>query len=181
MYNEWRAAEGRYPWETNPNPKVKTAKYGWLYMPSKSPGGHGRGTAVDINQDQLDWLEKNGLLDEYNLRRHYPIADDPVHIMPKARMGGIFQGGDWIDMHGTEAKIPFNGAIPIELKQSGNMNDFSNIRSTITKPKINTTSEPVRPKSDELATVLLDKIDTLTRKISESNSIYSDIKLYMSN
>jgi hypothetical protein len=181
MYNEWRAAGGRYPHETNPNPKVKTSKYGWLYMPAKSPGGHGRGTAVDINQDQLDWLEKNGLLDEYNLRRHYPIADDPVHVMPKARMGGIFQGGDWIDMHGTEAKIPFNGAIPIELKQSGNMNDFSNIRSTITKPNIRTPSAPVKPKSDELATVLLDKIDTLTRKISESNSIYSDIKLYMSN
>ena len=181
MYNEWRAAGGRYPNETNPNPKVKTSKYGWLYMPSKSPGGHGRGTAVDINQDQLDYLEKNGLLDEYNLRRHYPIADDPVHIMPKAKMGGIFKGGDWIDMHGTEAKIPFNGSIPIELKQSGNMNDFSNIRSTITKPKINTPSAPAKPKSDELATVLLDKIDSLTRKISESNSIYSDIKLYMSN
>jgi hypothetical protein len=181
MYNEWRAAGGRYPNETNPNPKVKTSKYGWLYMPSKSPGGHGRGTAVDINQDQLDWLEKNGLLDEYNLRRHYPIADDPVHIMPKAKMGGIFQGGDWMDLHGTEAILPFNGTIPIELKQSGNMNDFSNVRSTITKPKINTPTAPAKPKSDELATVLLDKIDSLTRKISESNSIYSDIKLYMSN
>jgi hypothetical protein len=181
MYNAWRDAKGRYPWETNPNPKVKTAKYGWLYMPSKSPGGHGRGTAVDINKDQLDWLEKNGLLDEYNLRRHYPIADDPVHIMPKAKMGGIFKGGDWMDLHGTEAILPFNGTIPIELKQSGNMNDFSNVRSTITKPKINTPTASAKPKSDELAVVLLDKIDSLTRKISESNSIYSDIKLYMSN
>jgi hypothetical protein len=101
--------------------------------------------------------------------------------MPKAKMGGIFKGGDWMDLHGTEAILPFNGTIPIELKQSGNMNDFSNVRSTITKPKINTPSAPVKPKSDELATVLLDKIDSLTRKISESNSIYSDIKLYMSN
>jgi hypothetical protein len=181
MYNEWRAAGGRYPNETNPNPKVYTQKYGWLYIPSKTPGGHGSGSAVDINKDQLDWLERNGYLDDFGLRRHYPIENDPVHVMPKAKDGGIF-GGDWLEMHGKEAKIPLNGnTIPIELKQSGNMNDFSNMRGSITKPKINSSSTPQRPKSNELAEVLLDKIDSLNRKILESNSIYSDIKLYMSN
>jgi len=71
--------------------------------------------------------------------------------------------------------------IPIELKQSGGMNDFSNMRGSITKPKIYSPNAPVKSKSDEFAGVLLEKIDDLNRKISESNSIYSDIKLYISN
>jgi len=181
MYNEWRAAGGRYPWETNPNPKAQTKKYGWLYMPSKSPGGHGAGTAVDINRDQLDWLEKNGYLDDFGLRRHYPIENDPVHVVPKAKDGGVF-GPGWLEMHGTEAKVGMQGnTIPIELKQSGGMNDFSNMRGSINKPKIYSPNTPVKSKSDDFAGVLLAKIDDLNRKISESNSIYSDIKLYMSN
>lgn len=181
MYNEWRAAGGRYPWETNPNPKAQTKKYGWLYMPSKSPGGHGTGTAVDINRDQLDWLEKNGYLDDFGLRRHYPIENDPVHVVPKAKDGGVF-GPGWLEMHGTEAKVGMQGnTIPIELKQSGGMNDFSNMRGSINKPKIYSPNTPVKSKSDDFAGVLLAKIDDLNRKISESNSIYSDIKLYMSN
>jgi ribosomal protein S8E len=181
MYDEWRKAGGRYPWEKNPNPKVWTEKYGWLYMPSASPGGHGAGTAVDINRDQLDWLEKNGYLDDFGLRRHYPIENDPVHVMPKAKDGGVF-GPGWLEMHGTEAKVGMKGnTIPIELKQSGGMNDFSNMRGSITKPKIYSPNAPVKSKSDEFAGVLLEKIDDLNRKISESNSIYSDIKLYISN
>jgi hypothetical protein len=71
--------------------------------------------------------------------------------------------------------------IPIELKQSGNMSDFSNMRGSINKPKIYSPNTPMQSKSDEFAGVLLSKIDDLNRKISESNSIYSDIKLYMSN
>ena len=181
MYNEWRAAGGRYPWETNPNPKAETKKYGWLYMPSKSSGGHGAGTAVDINRDQLDWLEKNGYLDDFGLRRHYPIENDPVHVMPKAKDGGVF-GSGWLEMHGTEAKVAMQGnTIPIELKQSGGMNDFSNMRGSITKPKIYSPNTPVKSKSDDFAGMLIEKIDDLNRKISESNSTYSDIKLYMSN
>jgi len=181
MYNEWRAAGGRYPWEKNPNPKAFTKKYGWLYMPAKSPGGHGSGTAVDIHKDQLDWLEQNGYLDEFGLRRHYPIENDPVHVMPKAKDGGVF-GPGWLEMHGTEAKVKMEGnTIPIELKQSGNMSDFSNMRGSINKPKIYSPNTPMQSKSDEFAGVLLSKIDDLNRKISESNSIYSDIKLYMSN
>jgi hypothetical protein len=182
MYDAWRAAGGRYPWETNPNPKIWTEKYGWLYMPSNKPGGHQSGTAVDIHQEQLDWLEKNGYLDDFGLRRHYPIENDPVHVVPKAKDGGIF-GPGLIEMHGKEAKVGMNGnTIPIELKQSGNMNDFSNMRGSISKPKIYSPNTTVaKPKSDEFALVLMDKIDSLNRKISESNSIYSDIKLYMSN
>lgn len=181
MYNEWRAAGGRYTWETNPNPKAWTTKYGWLYMPRKSPGGHGSGTAVDINRDQLDWLEQNGYLDDFGLRRHYPIESDPVHVMPKAKDGGVF-GPGWLEMHGKEAKVGMKGnTIPIELKQSGDMNDFSNMRGSIVKPKIYSPNISQKTKSDDFAEVLVDKIDSLNRKISESNSIYSDIKLYMSN
>ena len=182
MHKEWRDAGGRYPWETNPNPKVWTKKYGWLYMPASSAGQHSSGVAVDINQTQLDWLEKNGLLDEYGLRRHYPIEQDPVHVVPKAKNGGIFSNG-MLEMHGTEAKTPLlNNTIPIELKQSGDMSDFATTRGSITRPKIySPTISTAQPKSDEFADVLIAKIDTLNRKISESNSIYSDIKLYMSN
>lgn len=181
MYDAWREAGGRYPWEKDSNPRVYTEKYGWLYMPSKSPGGHGAGTAVDIDQQQLDWLEEKGYLDDFGLRRHYPKENDPVHVMPKAKDGGVF-GPGWLEMHGTEAKVGMKGnTIPIELKQSGDMNDFSNMRGSIVKPKIYTPNVSTKTKSDDFAEVLIDKIDSLTRKISESNSIYSDIKLYMSN
>ena len=177
MYNAWKAAGG----DKDTKPKVYTEKYGWLYIPSKLPGQHGAGTAVDINKDQLDYLENKGILDEYGLRRHYPIEQDPVHVVPKAKKGGVF-GPGLIEMHGTEAKAPLtNGAISVALKDPNNMSDFSGITNSISKPQLAAPLTRKQSTSSIFAETLLDKVDQLNRKITESNSIYSDIKLYMSN
>lgn len=117
MYNAWRDAGGRYPWESNPNPAVMT-RFGRLYMPTKSGGQHSKGIAVDIPQNQLDYLDEKGLLDQFNLKRHRPIRQDPVHVTLKGKRGAVFSGpesGYNVELHGTEAIIPFNNK-PIQVK-----------------------------------------------------------------
>lgn len=117
LYNAWRAAGGRYPREGGPA-GVQT-KFGWLYMPSKTPGQHGAGIAVDINQNQLDFIDSRGLLEEFGLKRHHPIKQDPVHVTLKGKRGNVFQGPDSgysVELHGTEAVLPINGKpVPVKI------------------------------------------------------------------
>jgi hypothetical protein len=57
-------------------------------MPVAPPGSsqHESGHAVDLNQNVLDYMEKNGILQKYGLVR--PVADDPVHVeLAGARTG----------------------------------------------------------------------------------------------
>ena len=185
LYNAWRDAGGRYPYEKNPNPTVMT-KFGSLSIPSKDPGQHGAGIAVDIDQNQLDWLYQRGLLDEFGLKRHTPIKDDPVHVTPKARKGGVFDGPDSgynIEMHGREAKIPMqNNKIGIELKDSGVPNNFLNSMSNYAPASSSPVSAPARTnKSMDFVNLLANKIDEMDRKIYESNNIFKDIKVYIRN
>lgn len=185
LYNAWRDAGGRYPNEKNPNPTVST-KFGNISIPNKGPGQHGQGLAVDIDQTQLDWLHQRGLLDEFGLKRHMPIKDDPVHVVPKAKKGGIFNGpssGYAIEMHGTEAKIPMkNNKIGIELKDSGVPNNFLNSMSNYSPPTSRPISAPASTnKSVDFVNVLANKLEQIDRKIYESNNIFKDIKVYIRN
>ena len=184
MYNEWRKAGGQYPKE-GPNHTVYTPKYGNLSIPSQEPGQHGAGIAVDIDRKQLDFLDERGLLDEFGLKRHRPVEQDPVHVSPKFKFGGIFDPsqGDTATLHGLEAKLPLvENTIPIELKKPDDLLDIGEITKDFLKP---TTSIPPskvkRANSKDLADLLLNKIDQMNNKIMQSNSIYSDIKLYVSN
>ena len=181
LYKAWRDAGGRYAWESNPNPTVMT-KFGLLSMPSEEPGQHGAGIAVDIMRDQLDFLDEKGLLDEFGLKRHRPIEQDPVHVVPKAKKGGVF-GPGLIEMHGNEAKIPMkNKTIGIELTNAGVPNNFSNSMSNYTPSSTTPTTTPIiRSKSNDFINILAEKIDLMDRKIDESNRIFSDIKVYIRN
>jgi len=184
MYNEWRKKGGQYPNE-GPNHTVDTPKYGKLSIPSKDPGQHGAGIAVDIDRKQLDFLDEKGLLDEFGLKRHRPVEQDPVHVSPKFRFGGIFdpQQGDTALLHGMEAKLPLvENTIPIELKKPDDLLDIGEITKNMRKPTMDTPSPQVKKtNSKDLADLLLEKIDQMNGKIMQSNSIYSDIKLYVSN
>lgn len=78
--------------------------------PKAAPGMslHNVGRAIDIQSDQRQFLEQNGLLSQYGFK---PLAGDPPHI--SAANGAILSGpmGGYkpnLTMHGTEAIVPLN-------------------------------------------------------------------------
>lgn len=78
--------------------------------PKAAPGMslHNVGRALDIQSDQRQFLESNGLLAQYGFK---PLAGDPPHI--SAASGAILSGPTSgyrpnLTMHGTEAIVPLN-------------------------------------------------------------------------
>lgn len=181
IYKAWVAAGGS---------KNKPFAGGY-YMPSASGSAHSSGRAIDIDASQLEFLESKGVLEEFGLYR--PHKDkDPVHLVPKASMGGMFKGPDSgyaALLHGTEAKIPLsNGKISIDMnnRSLSNYNDGRDIldaassSSGSSAPAQAAGSTKARPDND-FTDILLAKLDDLNGEIEESNRIYSDIKLYAMN
>lgn len=181
IYKAWKAAGGS-----------KTKPFaGGYYMPSSGGSAHSAGRAVDIDASQLEFLESKGVLDEFGL--HRPNKDkDPVHVIPKAKMGGMFDGpesGYAALLHGTEAKIPLvNGKISIDMNNKS-LSNFTDGRTGLSSNQSSSSgsSEPVQAAGSkttpdtEFVDVLLAKLDDLNTKVEESNRIYSDIKLYAHN
>jgi hypothetical protein len=163
---------------------------GGYYMPSAGGSAHSKGKAVDIDAAQLDFLESKGVLEEFGL--HRPHKDrDPVHVVPKAKLGGMFDGpnsGYAALLHGTEAKIPLkNGTISIDMNNKS-LSGFTDGKSELSSAGSSSSgsSAPVQEagqqSTDTLFTdILLAKLDDLNTKVEESNRIYSDIKLYAHN
>jgi hypothetical protein len=163
---------------------------GGYYMPSAGGSAHSKGKAVDIDAAQLDFLESKGILEEFGL--HRPHKDrDPVHVVPKAKLGGMFDGpnsGYAALLHGTEAKIPLtNGTISIDMNNKS-LSGFTDGKLELGSNSSSSfgSSAPVQAaeqqSTDTLFTdILLAKLDDLNTKVEESNRIYSDIKLYAHN
>ena len=181
IYKAWKAAGGS-----------KTKPFaGGYYMPSAGGSAHSAGKAIDIDASQLEFLESKGVLDEFGLYR--PHKDkDPVHVVPKAKMGGMFDGPDSgyaALLHGTEAKIPLvNGKIAIDMNNKS-LSNFTDGRTELgsNQSLSSGSSTPVQAAGaktspdTEFVDVLLAKLDDLNTKVEESNRIYSDIKLYAHN
>jgi len=180
LYDAWVAAGGS---ETKPT--VNTP-YGNLTTPAKGLSNHNSGNAVDIDKAQLD----DTLLRQFGLTR--PHKGDKVHVeaMPGARNGGVFDGatsGYPMMFHGTEAIIPMldGKTVPLNLKNSGSDTNHAQIRSSMGKIQETQTAAAVNtPKvnsAKDFSDMLTSKVEQMIQRVSASNSIYSDIKLYMSN
>lgn len=90
--------------------------------PKAAPGRslHNVGRAVDLNSDQVQWLQQNGLLSKYGAST---IPGDPPHI--QFRDGGVASGpmaGYMAMLHGMEAVVPLgnNRRIPVQIKMPQN-------------------------------------------------------------
>jgi len=113
--------------------------------------------------------------------------------------GGISSGpksGYKVELHGTEAIIPMmdGKTIPIELKIPDKKDDFSfakqdityrmNMLKSIKVPNFNS-NQPVESYDDsaefDLVNTLLDKIQLMITQFENSNSIQSNLKVYLHN
>ena len=181
MYNAWVAAGGNAD-----NKKVHTEKYGNLYMPGKTSKHTSRG-AVDIDDEQLKQLGDQ-VLRSFGLYKPHSWDDVHIEALPGAMNGGIFDGpssGYPMLFHGTEAIVPLldNKTMAINLKNASADPSFDSIRESMTKiQEINQASSGTsrRQSNKTIANGLIDQIDSLISQVSQSNSIYGDIKLYMS-
>lgn len=90
--------------------------------PKARPGmsKHNIGKALDLNSDQVRFLEQNGLLKQFGFKT---IPNDPPHI-EGAAMGAILSGPKSgyrpnIEMHGTEMIAPLDGnPIPVKVVEA---------------------------------------------------------------
>ena len=180
LYDAWVAAGG-----SKDKPIVDTP-YGRLKTPAKTHSNHNEGRAVDISSSQLD----DNILKQFGLNR--PVRGDDVHVeaMPGAKNGGIFDGassGYPMMFHGTEAIIPMldGKTVPLALKNASTDTNHSALRSSMAKSASTQTAGTSQAKTTnpakEFADMLNDKVEQMITRVSASNSIYSDIKLYMSN
>lgn len=107
------------------------------------------------------------------------------------RAGGISSGpksGYEVTLHGTEAIIPLlpNNTVPLELKNKDNLSDFSNITKSIKSKiavmaeKINSTASNNEPNT-KLVNVVLDKVNSMISQVEISNSVQSELKMYLRN
>ena len=180
LYDAWVDAGG-----SSTNPTVNTP-YGQLTTPSKKRSNHNAGQAVDISATQLN----DQLLKQFGLTRPHPW--DPVHVegMPGAKTGGIFDGatsGYPMMFHGTEAIIPMldGKTVPLNFKNASSETNHAQIRNSMGKTQETqstaTANTPKVNSAKEFSEMLTSKVDQMIQRVSASNSIYSDIKLYMSN
>ena len=139
--------------------------------PKKGLGPHNTGRAVDVNKTQAEYLDKNGFLKKFGLKR--PIHD-PEHLQ-QLKQGGLVNGSNMIEMHGREALIALrDGGIPIDI---GSMMQGSETPS----PAPMTT--PIQQQDDGIDLSLLsfinNQFDELIINVERSNIIHNDIKTYM--
>ena len=111
--------------------------------------------------------------------------------MASFRAGGISSGpksGYEVTLHGTEAIIPLlpNNTVPLELKNKDKLSDFSNITKSIKSKiavmaeKINSTANNNEPNT-RLVNVVLDKVNSMISQVEMSNSVQSELKMYLRN
>ena len=176
IYEAWVKAGG-----SKKNPKA-----GGYYMPARSGSAHSSGRAIDIDASQLDFLEAKGILDELGLTRPHK-QKDPVHVTPKAAMGGVFSGpnsGYNALLHGKEAKFPLdNGTVPIVMN-SNSLSNFKDGKGDISRAESPQVAPPQTETTNDNSVfidTLVSKLDDLNSEVEESNRIYSKIKLYSQN
>jgi hypothetical protein len=156
------------------NPTVYDSKFGKITTPmdpKKGLGPHNTGRAVDVNKTQAEYLDKNGFLKKFGLKR--PIHD-PEHLQ-QLKQGGLVNGSNMIEMHGREALIALrDGGIPIDI-------DSMMKGSETPSPAPMTT--PIQQQDDGIDLSLLsfinNQFDELILNVERSNIIHNDIKTYM--
>jgi len=156
------------------DPKSAGAKYD-IAKPGHSY--HELGQAVDIDQDQANYLESSGILGKAGLKR--PVKTDPVHIQ-KARNGGVFNGpmsGYPMEFHGLEAVVPLpNGhTIPVSIdlgqelmkaaqteeQTASNLQSGANVETVI--QEVANPSQPLLAMLSEQLAIVLEKLKDNTR------------------
>jgi hypothetical protein len=164
------------------------------------PAPKNREEAAAIKQRLLQIPGVAKVYDEYFADRGQYTTGGHFHVeIDKFKLGGISKGpasGYKVELHGTEAVIPMldGKTIPIELKLPDQKADFTDIKKEITYrlsplkevkvPELKSKSS-VEPYDDsvefELISKLLGKIESMTKQFETSNSIQSNLKLYLSN
>ena len=173
LYDGWVKAGGN----KQTRPTVYVPGHGNVSTPANPQNGeklgpHTRGIAFDVSIAQLEFMEKNGILEKFGFRRPYK-EKDPVHIEP-FRQGGIVSGSNMIEMHGREALIEMrNGTIPIDMSSM-----TQGIKSKNTQPVVTTQTDDTEIDLG-LLSMIDSQFDDLITSIEKSNIIQYDIKTYM--
>lgn len=148
--------------------------------PVAKPGAskHNIGRALDLNSQQVNELDKMGLLSKYGFNR---VAGDPPHI-EMANGGGVFEGpasGYQVELHQREAVVPLpnpNSIITVE-DNTVSKKPLNTVTATDTAPTAssNTATEDLTSLFTTMMQLMEDKFDSLINKVGDSNDIQDRI------
>lgn len=185
-------------------PGVKFTAFNDLYHKREAPNSkHLKGTALDFTMDpppknaeeaklikkKLYELGFGTALDEYFTDKS--SKSTAGHFHAAFAEGGVATGpksGYEVTLHGTEAIIPLlsNNTVPLELKNKDNLSDFSSITNSI-KSKIAVMAEKINSAAgndvpnDLLVNMIRGKFVAMISQVEMSNSIQSELKMYLRN
>jgi hypothetical protein len=167
-------------------------------------GKHVTGTALDFTMDpppknaeeaklikkKLYDLGFSTALDEYFTERS-PGATGP-HFHAAFAEGGVATGsksGYEVTLHGTEAIIPLlpNNTVPIKLKNKDKLSDFSSITNSIKSKLADVMANQINSAAgnDALTELLVNmirgKFVAMISQVEMSNSVQSELKMYLRN